>query len=223
MFLSQLVMNPLNWKARTDLSNPYELHRSLMRGFPSPLDPQERVLFRLDINLRHSGQGAKVLVQSIFSPDWSPLVNKDDYLLQEPEVRSLDGLRFIGGQVLRFRLRANPSKRIAKSGRRAGIYQEEDRRIWLKRKADQSGFDFAEDALIVHEAEFHSFKAHKERLNNPSGLQNRVINMTVNIVDYEGLLQVIDPDGFYESLKEGIGPAKGLGCGLLSVARVSSY
>jgi len=40
------------------------------------------------------------------------------------------------------------------------------------------------------------------------------------MVDYEGVLQVVNVEKFLAVLRQGIGPAKGLGCGLLSLARL---
>lgn len=39
-------------------------------------------------------------------------------------------------------------------------------------------------------------------------------------VDFDGSLKVVDPVLFQDMLFNEIGPAKGLGCGLLSIARV---
>ncbi len=36
MFLSKLVLNLRHPKVRCDLARPYEMHRSLMKGYPYP-------------------------------------------------------------------------------------------------------------------------------------------------------------------------------------------
>jgi CRISPR system Cascade subunit CasE len=221
LYLSQLTLNPLDWQARLDISNPYEMHRSLMRGFPSPLPADERILFRLE-TIERNGAAAVVLIQSIFSPDWLPLANRENYLLLEPSLKSLEALHFQSGQVLQFRLRANPSKRNTTTGKREGVYDIEDRLAWLERKADQGGFAIAEGALNIQEANFRSFTARKKA--SPENLApekppiSHNIPLTINMVDYEGYLEIQDTVKFFDSLKLGIGPAKGLGCGLLSIA-----
>jgi CRISPR system Cascade subunit CasE len=221
MYLSQLTLNPMDWQARLDMSNPYEMHRSLMSGFPSPLNVEERVLFRLETAGRN-GALAVVLIQSVFSPDWLPLANRENYLLQEPAVKSLEALHFQPGQVLKFRLRANPSKRNPKTSKREGVYDVEARLAWLEHKANQSGFAVADGALNIQEANFRSFKARKKISPEITASDNRLIRhdipLTINMVDYEGYLEIRDTAKFLEGLKLGIGPAKGLGCGLLSVA-----
>jgi len=222
MYLSQLILNPLDRQARLDMSNPYEMHRSLMHGFPSPLSADERILFRLE-TMGRNGAAPVVLIQSVFSPDWSPLANRENYLLQRPAVKSLEALQFRPGQVLQFRLRANPSKRNPKTGKREGIYGLEDRLAWLQRKAGQGGFTIADGALNIHEADFRSFTARKKVASakpaSGEALTSQEIPLTVNMVDYEGYLEIRDTVKFFEGLKLGIGPAKGLGCGLLSLAR----
>lgn len=47
----------------------------------------------------------------------------------------------------------------------------------------------------------------------------RTVTLTTAVFD--GCLQVIDPDALVAALTQGIGPAKGYGCGLLTLARVS--
>jgi len=39
-------------------------------------------------------------------------------------------------------------------------------------------------------------------------------------IAFEGVLTVQEPDEFIEQVKQGIGPAKAFGCGLLSLARI---
>ena len=95
MYLSRLILNPRNRRVQREIANPYQLHRSLMSGFPDNLAKgDERVLFRLDA---HPRTGAlTLLVQSLTLPDWSWLAqpNARDYLLPvgepNPAVKSLD-------------------------------------------------------------------------------------------------------------------------------------
>lgn len=221
MYLSQLILNPLSRKARTDLSNPYELHRSLMRAFPARLSPEERVLFRLDHVGRGDDPSTIVLVQSVFLPNWSPLAGREDYLLQDPAVKSLGGLAFTTGQVLRFRLRANPSRRDGKTGDRVGLIKEEERLTWLQRKAAQCGFMVVNES-IIQTMNLNSFTAHKQASSASIEQEKQIFHLTINMVDYEGVLEVKDPNCFLTSLRNGIGPAKGLGCGLLSLARMNA-
>jgi CRISPR system Cascade subunit CasE len=51
-------------------------------------------------------------------------------------------------------------------------------------------------------------------------LRGRTANRLVTLagVLFEGLLEVTDPDNLRLAIREGIGPGKAIGCGLLSVA-----
>lgn len=212
MYLSQVVLNPFNAAVRKDISNPYELHRTVLSAFPENLPDRERVLFRLDAPGRDcSESAAHILVQSLERPNWGPLAaRRPGYLRAAPAVKDITGLQFQPGQVLRFRLRANPSKRDAASGKRVGIYTHDDRLAWLQRKAEHAGFRLAEGSLNIRETGYREFR---------KGSSERTPKITLNVVDYDGWLEVRDASRFLENLKKGIGPAKGLGCGLLSLAR----
>lgn len=205
MYLSNLILNPRSRQANIDKGNPYELHRSLMLAFPAFDHEQERVLFRLEM-----GPANQVLVQSTLNPDWSRLA--ENYLVKPPEIKTL-GLAFEPGQTLRFRLRANPSRRDPKSHKRVGIYSEADCLSWLRRKGEQHGFSFEPEAVVVTGTNWRQFP-----LGSKEGGQRR--QGTFNFQDFNGQLRIVDPERLLDSVRQGIGPAKGLGCGLLSLAKV---
>ncbi len=77
MHLSRLILNPRSRPVQRDLADPYQLHRTVMSGFPATLPNTERVLYRLDEDPR-AGR-LSLLVQSQEPPDWSAL--PADYLL----------------------------------------------------------------------------------------------------------------------------------------------
>ena len=126
MYLSRLVLDPRSREAGRDLGDVYQMHRTIMSAFPQVNEQREAradlaVLHRLDIDQR--GERIALLVQSGEEADWSCL--PDGYLFNpageghNPATKSIsDALAaFRKGQVLRFRLRANPTKKIdTKSG-----------------------------------------------------------------------------------------------------------
>lgn len=205
MYLSKLTLNPRSRQANLDKANPYELHRSIMRAFPVFDHEVERVLFRLD-----GERLDQLLVQSTLSPDWAAL--QEDYLLGIPHIKSLDDFVLSSGQLLRFRLRANPSKRHPQSRKRVGLYSEQDRLEWLQRKGQQHGFSISPDHVSLHPTFWREF-------NLPSQEKGKKQRATFNFVDFEGLLTVENPETLNLAVRQGIGSAKGLGCGLLSLAR----
>lgn len=204
MYLSNLIMNPRSRQANIDKGNPYELHRSLMLAFPAFDHEKERILYRLEMS-----QTNQVLVQSTILPDWSRLA--ENYLEKPSEIKTLN-LFLEKGQVLRFRLRANPSKRDPQSHKRVGLYSNDDRLIWLQRKGESHGFSIQPENVEVTSTLWKQFSI-------PSKSDGKKHQATFNFVDFNGLLCIVNPELLLETIRQGIGPAKGLGCGLLSLAR----
>ena len=110
MYLSRLTLNPRTRRVQRELANPYELHRTLLRAYPDALLKTERILYRVETDPR-SGVPA-VLLQSHARPDWAWLGEPGarDYLLAAPQTKAFE-LTLTPGQLLAFRLRANPTAR----------------------------------------------------------------------------------------------------------------
>jgi len=215
MYLSRLILNPRTRRVQKEVAQPYQMHRSLMKAFPDNLRPgDERVLFRLET---HPRTGAlTLLVQSLTLPDWSWLAEPDarGYLLPvsepNPAVKSFD-LNLAPDQVLAFRLRANPTVKRRfdeETHKRVGLYREEEQIEWLKRKGEQGGF-----RVLSARTSGNDIIRGRIRRND----QTHKVNLLA--VQFDGLLQVTDPDRLRETVRQGIGSGKGLGFGLLSLAR----
>jgi CRISPR system Cascade subunit CasE len=212
MYLSQLKLNPAETQVKRDLANPYELHRTIMRAFPTPLPERERVLFRVE-NILDSGIPF-VLVQSQNQPDWKKIEQQySTYFSAAPQVKALQGLQIKNGDLLRFRLRANPTKRVlyesTQQSQRISLFSEEDRKQWLRRKSQISGFSINPETLLITDAPYRTIFIAKE---------DKTYKATINMVDFNGVLKVDDVEKLLLSLARGIGPAKGLGCGMLSLS-----
>ena len=212
MYLSRLILNPLSRQVQQEIANPYQMHRTILHAFPQDLRANgERVLFRVDA-LPRTGQ-LHLLVQSQGKPDWTWLASRDGrrpYLAASdrpnPAVKQTD-LQLAAGQVLAFRLLANPTKRPGKSfgpdkGKRVGLYTAEEQMAWLQRKADQSGFTVL-TAVPAAAAK----------------IADRTKGVELLSVRFDGLLQVQQPDTVLEAVRNGIGSGKAFGFGMLSVAR----
>lgn len=216
MFLSRLVLNPASRQVQKELTNPYELHRTLMRAFPTHISPDQRILYRLETH--HQQPYLTLLVQSTFPPDWSVLAKKD-YLLEEPQTKEFSP-HFQRGQQLNFRLLANPTKRLKsedphKDGKRVALYRPEEQEQWLYRKADQNGFHIL--SLII--ASLDNQAAYKRVITGPTDGEDRLTwRITHYAVRFDGVLEVKDETLFYRAIERGVGSAKGFGFGLLSVA-----
>jgi CRISPR system Cascade subunit CasE len=236
MFLSRLILNSRSRAARRDLGDCHDLHRTIMSAFPQAQSndagarAQFDVLFRIDID-RRTGK-VVLLVQSSLQPDWSKL--PPDYLLDahgetdNPACKSIDetyGALQMGTR-LRFRLRANPTRKIEtksapdgrkRNGKRVELYKEEDQIAWLQRKAENAGFRLLgvrinPDALNLRAAPENKASGQRNHKGQKQGL-------TFGSVLFEGELAITDMEKFQAALASGIGPGKAYGFGLLSITR----
>jgi len=208
LHLSRLVLDPTSAQARAEIQRPYEMHRTLSKAFV-PVEASEsiarsalataRPLFRIDPG-RQPGM-VVALVQSRSVPDWTRLTVTPGYLLRPPETRTFEPI-FARGQLLAFRLRANPT--VRREGKRRGLYQETEQATWLARKAESGGFA-VEQAVPITENRALRARRKDEHTEHV-------------VVRFDGILQVRDPVRFAEILASGIGSAKAFGFGLLSVA-----
>ena len=209
MYLSRLILDPWSPQVMSEMGDPYQMHRTLMKAFPGAEEGGPgRVLFRVDVDRRTDVP--TVLVQSEKEPDWTFLLERR-YLLDVPGNPAWRAYSPVlrAGQRLRFLLRANPTIRrvfeAGKPGKRIGLVREEDQMAWLKRKAEAGGFSL--DAVRVI--------PRGKRRSNRNGASGTHI-----CVDFQGVLTVTEPAKFLETLRSGIGAAKGYGFGLLSIAPV---
>lgn len=224
MYLSRLILNPRSRQVQRELADPYEMHRTLCRAFPNANFKENEpsgILFRVDL---HPKTGVPtLLVQSQQVPDWSFLLaDRKNYLLDEaalplgvenPAWKEISP-QFHAGQALAFRLRANPTvkkdREGRKQGQRVGLYREEEQLAWLKRKIEAAGGRLL-SAHITGKAELRG----KLFVEKDDARRMRFIS-----TQFEGVLQVEEPALFARHLAAGIGSAKGFGFGLLSVAPV---
>lgn len=227
VYLSQVALNPrATGRAQTDL---YALHQLVYAAFGSAGDEVGRVLFRLEAGESRNENAPRLLVQSEREPEWGRLAG---------QVMSARGPkpwepRFEAGQVLRFRLRASPTKRISlprghpQAGhQRIGLLTRVEQAAWLARQGARCGFglcdtpdwfdafDGAEPRAAVQIVSLGHLKGGKR--NQTTGATTTLTHLAV---DFEGLLRVTDPSALAAAVTGGIGPGKAFGLGLLSLAR----
>ncbi|MEM8558824.1 MAG: type I-E CRISPR-associated protein Cas6/Cse3/CasE [Bacteroidota bacterium] len=218
---------------------PYDLHRTLSKYvFPGPratdqpegegdYDLRHGMLFRIESATR---TGVPVLVQSSILPDWERLPAGYSLLIDGP--KSFQP-RFAEGQQLRFRVVANPVRRVrvegkknprrmplvhphAKEGIESGYFD------WLERQAKRHGFALVRDTVV--DAPFRIGR--KRRLKPIDGTSGKAVESTEKArlglfgVRFDGVLRVNDPEKVLGAIRTGIGPAKAFGFGLLSLAPV---
>ncbi len=235
MFLSRLILNGRSREVRRDLSDCQDMHRTIMRAFPqvqAETGPRADmgILFRIDPPDRAGT--VTVLVQSRIQPDWSYLSADYFAILNDgranPACKQISPLleRLRQGQPLRFRLRANPTKKVEtktgedgrrRNGRRVKLTSEEDWRNWLIRKAESGGFrvltvrghsDFMEAQIADHG------KVKGDR----AASDGKSKELTFGSILFDGRLEIVDPERFAATVDSGIGSGKAYGFGLLSFA-----
>jgi CRISPR system Cascade subunit CasE len=230
MFLSRLSLNVRSPGARRDMAQPYEMHKTVWNCHPGlRRDPAtgaflDRLLFRVDAD----GGPPTLLVQSDVAPDWGLLPT--DYLRDGPACKTLD-VTFTAGQRLRFRLRANPTKRVAAKnsrlggtmvGKRVGLHTETEQIHWLLHKAEAGGFTVPGEWVTAKHPETGApIELPNFRVDAiPDGRVHQVKDGrgALAAVRFEGVLVVTDSAKFRDTLFDGIGSGKGFGFGLLSVA-----
>ncbi len=234
LYLSRLILNSRNREVRKDLADCHKLHQRIMTGFPTADGASPRaefgVLYRPEVDSR-SGI-VSVLVQSLHVPDWSRLPHTESlhpYLLPLPGLEN-PAVKPIGAAIaglrlqdqLRFRLRANPTKRLATRrpqpredpllGKRVALLREEEQLAWLHRHAEQAGFAVL-DVQVRPDRGLGAMQTGEQQ-----AAERR--RLTFGAVVFDGRLQITDLERFRQALCRGIGSGKAYGFGLLSLARI---
>ncbi|UYG00325.1 type I-E CRISPR-associated protein Cas6/Cse3/CasE [Halomonas sp. GD1P12] len=231
MYLSSVRLD-LNALSRAELfdvldGGAYTAHQLLWRLFPDIPKGERPFIFRQEMEEDANGKSAGL-------PRFYVGSNRPLELVKgfEVQCKPFDP-QLARGERLAFRLRANPTvAKPAGEGRRSHRadvlmdarypFPKGERtsqacveamdaaaRHWLDERAESLGF-----SLPVR-PEVGAYRQHA--LVKKEGGQP----IRYSSVDYEGLLEVNDPERLRETLRDGIGRAKAFGCGLLLLRRVS--
>lgn len=213
-------------------------------GGPCSARRESGLLYRLD---QHRTTGEQVIcAQSILAPDWSQLPT--GYLRSaegNPATKSVDHQyeALTDDMVLAFTLLASPtrktvgslkSERLAglpkRNGKRRALFSDEERLAWLMRKAISSGFELLTDPaepalpeLLIAERGLIRGRRQRPTGSDSSGVSGpdeaRASDVVVFTgVLYQGCLRITDRSRFLRALRDGIGPGRAYGLGLLSIA-----
>lgn len=220
MYLSRFEINTARRAARDLLASPQRLHAATMAAFPpSILDAggDGRLLWRVD-EYQHR---TTLYLVSPSRPDLTHLVESVGWPTTQRgwdtrDYTPLLGSLRLGGQY-RFRLTANPiqSRRRddgTRRSRRLGHVTVAQQTEWLLSRAQRHGFTVP--AGVDKEPDVAVRGRRTQRFTR----QGRQVTLSTAV--FEGRLEVTDPDLLRDSLTGGIGPAKGYGCGLLTLAPV---
>jgi CRISPR system Cascade subunit CasE len=216
------TFSPEFWEIVT---GPYQVHSMVWDLFSEKETQRRDFIYRVD-----SARGRPVIYSV---SNRRPVSMRKIWMVETKEYNPV----IYKGQRLWFSLRANPirtrwtppdeegrrhhkrhdvvmdAKRIIRANqetskgavRMADLIQLEGVR-WLKEKAGKYGFSVDEGHVIAGAYRQMRFR---------QGEKNREVS--ISTIDFSGRLCVTDPELFRHALFEGIGPAKGFGCGMLMV------
>lgn len=236
MFLSRVELGPRAadkesfWREAT---NPYGAHQALWKLLSRSPEQKRDFLFRSE----EGNAGVSFLVLSQQPPSDANGMWRVESRTFAPALRS--------GQHLGFRLRA--SAVVSRKGSRhdvvmdrksalkkagserpehAGLVQEAGI-AWLQAQASKSGFRLAEsaiaeigeDGLMEDEGPRPAVRVDGYRQHRIRSGPRRSEPIRFSTLDYEGTLEVIDPEVFLDRVRLGFGPQKAFGCGLMLLRR----
>jgi CRISPR system Cascade subunit CasE len=232
------------------LRDAYRVHQRLCMAFPSPVQKQcdsefmkpfdphgfghvherrtieQAFLFRID---PVAGGNPVIAVQSATNPGWDYAFHNAGHLLAgPPQVTAWEPI-FVAGESRSFRLAANPTRRLRETskgpdgntvneawvGKRVPVAEGQVGE-WLTRQAQRGGFQI-ERWVEVRTSYVHMVKRPAGEIAQNDNAQRAG---RLRYVVFEGILTVRDHQAFMRTVVSGVGPAKGFGCGLLSVGPV---
>jgi len=224
LFLSRLQLDPRRREVQRALADCHMLHQQILTGFATAKTPNAReefgILYRLEIEQK-TGVPA-LMVQSTTTPDWARSDGPGLLAAGETaEIKEISAAHeaIAPGMRLRFRLRANPTRRVNRShagtdpmaGKRVDVRDEKGQRDWLDRQAERCGF-----SVVGVQVQPGDVLGGKQRGRRGKGDDAR--RLTFTTVIFDGVLEVANVEVFRAALRQGIGSAKAYGFGLLSVA-----
>lgn len=217
MHLTRFEINTGRRGARDLLASPQKMHAAVLQAFP-PATPVTagtgRVLWRVD---QHQHRAALYIV-SPHRPDLTHLVEAAGWPAtagwdSRDYTPLLDRLR--PGDQWAFRLTANPVSsrpKTAESARsqRFGHVTFAQQTGWLLDRATRHGFTVPTGQHDEPDVAVNGRRTLRFTRQNQT--------VTLATATFEGRLDISDPDLIRTALTHGIGPGKGYGCGLLTLA-----
>jgi CRISPR system Cascade subunit CasE len=216
MYLTQMPLNPARRGSKFLLTSPHSMHAAVLAAFPPKVSNQTtggRILWRVDRN-QHE---LLLFIASPAKPDLTHVVEQAGWPTTSTwQTRDYDP--FLGtltvGQSFSFRLTANPvrqSRDPKYAGKRLGHVTALQQCDWLLERAKNHGF------RIVPGVEEEPQVLISNRLTKEFVKDGHKV--TLSTAQFDGRLEVTNVEHLRRSLANGIGRAKGYGCGLLTLSR----
>lgn len=219
MYLSRIQIDSKNRQKIRSLSHLGAYHDWVEQSFPQELTSgiRKRHLWRLDPLNGHQ----YLILLSEDKPDAKLLMR---YGIEETvESRDYDPLltRLKNGQILRFRITANPTHVVPQEGTARGkVFPHvtiSQQRQWLVKMAEKSGFEILkrEEAIQTENDDQLLFDVVKR--DRPVLMRKGGRSVHLSRVTFEGILTVTDVLKFKAMLTHGLGREKAYGMGLMTV------
>lgn len=212
MYLSRVEIDLKNRRKISDLSHLGAYHNWVESCFPEYKDKNNRPrnLWRIDVL-----NGKSYLL--ILSTQKPSLEELSKYGVPGSAITKsyndfLDKLRV--NEILRFRLTANPSRKISVPGQRQGRIMPHitiaQQKKWFLDRTEDNGFE-----IIQNQKGFPEF----DIVNREWKLLRHKGSGTAKLscVTFEGILKITDLEKFKNAMIKGIGREKAYGMGLLTV------
>lgn len=253
IYLSLLELDPADAGARRLLGSPYAVHQRLLQAwedgaFRASGATQPRMLFRVEDRadpLRPEARypAPRILVQAPIVADWGRGFPEGRGLARPAQQKPVDEAlaAICKGQHLRFRLRANPTRREPgrhvvdprtgkpKDGPRVSVANAGPRRD-AARQALEAELRYAPSGSEINRFLFEQWlrqrfeEAGATCLDVETTDEGLVVEqprgLKLQSVLFEGRLRVENSEALVQTVQSGIGTAKGFGFGLLSLAPV---
>lgn len=215
---TKVLINPARRQGRTYLTNPNALHAAVRYCFPGDIDQsKERILWRLD---QHNHEHVLYIVGPE-KPTAAHIVEDAGWEARPQQTADYDRMlsQLTLGQQWHFELVANPTKTVYrgrdKRGKVVAHVSPLEQMKWLHGRAESMGVNFGElEDSTARVVEIKKLDFRKQREDGKEGHKIHLVTAR-----YAGTLEVVDIVKLRETLTNGVGRAKGYGCGLLTLAR----
>lgn len=195
---------------------PYEPDDFADGDIHVPRGDSQGFLYRVDTSFISTRNGRAnsvvILVLSARKPNWDYAFHNAQHFLAAEPVCCVWSPLFSAGDLLRFRLQANPTRRIKRQATEADASPGSTRvpvaqghlLEWLERKLD--------GAEVVLSPEPPGMQTGYVWFKKDGGAAGQLFSVV-----FDGLIRVQEPEALLAAVASGIGSAKCFGFGLLSV------
>lgn len=213
MFLTRLTLDPTAYRPHSLLANTQRLHAAISASFPSRPDRREgRVLWRIE---PPRDGDIVILVASPHGPDHTELserITTPERTKTRPYHQLLERI----GNNDRYRYRATLNPIRTHNGHHTPILDPRAQLAWIATKLASHGAEILQHSPDLDNDEpgvqiTSTIRDKFTRRGAPGPIE--LLKVT-----FDGSLQITDADAFRLALRNGIGRAKGYGCGLLTLA-----